>query len=59
LEKQYVEFMASNHGTETIKVDQCDSGDPLQQLECKVTRNEYAEFVSNPLAQSGSCRIFH
>lgn len=37
LEKQHILFMASNHGTETIKVEQCDSGDPLQQLECKAT----------------------
>lgn len=38
LEKQHTQFMASNHGSETIKVEQCDSGDPLQQLEYKVTQ---------------------
>lgn len=47
LEKQHPLFMASNHGTETIKVEQCDSGDPLQQLGHKVTHRKYAEFVSN------------
>lgn len=49
MEKQHIQFIASNHGTETIKVEQCDSGDPLQQLEHKVTHNEYAEFVSTYL----------
>lgn len=59
LEKQHPLFMASNHGTETIKVEQCDSGDPLQQPGHKVTHRKYAEFVSNLLAQSRPCRIFH
>lgn len=42
--------MASNHGNETIKLEQRDSGDPLQQLEYKVIHNRCTEFVSNSLA---------